>query len=75
MYVFGKRECLHVDLVTAYGKGSGWSDLLYMRKLYLSFPIRETLPHKLSWNHYYELAISWGRLCKTPPFFYEMKII
>lgn len=26
-----------------------------MRKLYVAFPICETLSHKLSWSHYFEL--------------------
>lgn len=48
-------ERLSKDLTTAYGKGFGRSNLVYMRKLYLSFQISGTLSHKLSWSHYYEL--------------------
>jgi hypothetical protein len=46
---------LSKDLTLAYGKGFSRSNLLYMRKLYLSFPISETLSHLLTWSHYYEI--------------------
>ncbi|WP_163397987.1 PDDEXK nuclease domain-containing protein [Flavobacterium fluviatile] len=48
-------ERLSKDLVLAYGKGFSRSNLLYMRKLYLSFPISETLSHVLTWSHYFEI--------------------
>lgn len=48
-------ERLSRDLTKAYGKGFGRSNLLYMRKLYLSFPISGTLSHLLTWSHYYEI--------------------
>lgn len=48
-------ERLSKDLTTAYGKGFSRSNLLYMRKLYLSFQISETLSHKLTWSHYFEI--------------------
>ena len=48
-------ERLSKDLTFAYGKGFGRSNLLYMRKLYLSFPISGTLSHLLTWSHYYEI--------------------
>jgi predicted nuclease of restriction endonuclease-like (RecB) superfamily len=48
-------ERLSKDLTIAYGKGFGRSNLLYMRKLYLSFPISGTLSHLLTWSHYYEI--------------------
>jgi predicted nuclease of restriction endonuclease-like (RecB) superfamily len=51
-HLFGK---LSKDLTTAYGKGFGRSNLLYMRKLYLTFQISGTLSHKLTWSHYYEI--------------------
>jgi len=38
-------ERLSKDLTQAYGKGFGCSNLLYMRKLYPSFPISETVSH------------------------------
>jgi predicted nuclease of restriction endonuclease-like (RecB) superfamily len=48
-------ERLSKDLTLAYGKGFGKSNLLYMRKLYLFFPISGTLSHLLTWSHYYEI--------------------
>ena len=36
-------------------KGFSRSNLLYMRKLYLVFPISETLSHLLTWSHYFEI--------------------
>jgi predicted nuclease of restriction endonuclease-like (RecB) superfamily len=48
-------ERLSKDLTIAYGKGFSRSNLLYMRKLYLSFQISETLSHKLTWSHYFEI--------------------
>jgi hypothetical protein len=46
---------LSKDLTNAYGKGFGRSNLLYMRKLYLSFQISGTVSHLLTWSHYYEI--------------------
>jgi predicted nuclease of restriction endonuclease-like (RecB) superfamily len=43
------------DLTAAYGKGFSRSNLLYMRKLYIFFPKRETVSHKLAWSHYFEI--------------------
>lgn len=43
------------DLTRIKGKGFSRSNLVYMRKLYLMFPKRETLSHQLSWSHYFEL--------------------
>jgi predicted nuclease of restriction endonuclease-like (RecB) superfamily len=48
-------ERLSRDLVQAYGKGFSRSNLLYMRKLYICFPISETLSHLLTWSHYFEI--------------------
>lgn len=48
-------ERLSKDLKNTYGKGFSRSNLLYMRKLYISFPIRETLSHVLTWSHYFEI--------------------
>lgn len=55
--VYGKRllENLSKDLTLNSGKGFSRSNLTYMRMLYQKYPIRETLSHKLSWSHYYEL--------------------
>ena len=43
------------DLIERYGKGFGMSNVNKMRKLYLTFPILQTLSAKLSWSHYVEL--------------------
>lgn len=43
------------DLTTRRGKGFSRSNLTYMRKLFLAFPKCETLSHKLTWSHYFEL--------------------
>jgi predicted nuclease of restriction endonuclease-like (RecB) superfamily len=43
------------DLIADFGKGFSRSNLIYMRKLCLAFPIRETLSHKLTWSHYFEI--------------------
>lgn len=51
-------ERLSKDLTSQYGKGFGRSNLLYMRKLYLSFQISGTLSHLLTWSHYYEILKS-----------------
>ena len=37
------------------GKGFSRSNLIYMRKFYLTFPKSETLSHQLTWSHYFEL--------------------
>lgn len=56
---------LSKDLTLEYGKGFSRSNLTYIRKFYLTFPksqtvsdqfeISETLSHKLSWSHYFEI--------------------
>ena len=43
------------DLTARNGKGFSRSNLVYMRKFYLAFPICETVSHKLTWRHYFEL--------------------
>lgn len=43
------------DLTVRRGRGFSRSNLTYMRKLYLAFPKCETLSHKLTWSHYFEL--------------------
>lgn len=54
---YGKQLLVNLskDLTAARGKGFSRSNLNYMRKLYVAFPICETLSHKLSWSHYFEL--------------------
>ncbi|MFM7602406.1 MAG: DUF1016 N-terminal domain-containing protein [Pseudanabaena sp.] len=39
-------------LQAEFGKGFDVSNLRNMRRLYLNFPIRESLTPKLSWTHY-----------------------
>src|SRR5690606_21665996 len=46
---------LSKDLTLEYGKGFSRSNLLYIRKFYLAFPISETVSHQLSWSHYFEI--------------------
>lgn len=46
---------LSKDLTEQYGKGFGRSNLLYIRKLYIKYPISGTLSHQLNWSIYYEL--------------------
>ena len=43
------------DLTRLKRKGFSRSNLIYMRKLYLTFPKSETLSHQLTWSHYFEL--------------------
>ena len=43
------------DLTRVRGRGFSRSNLIYMRKFYLTFPKSETLSHQLTWSHYFEL--------------------
>ena len=54
---YGKQLIVNLakDLTRLNGKGFNRSNLTYMRKLYLAFPICGTLSHKLTWSHYYEI--------------------
>jgi len=54
---YGKRllENLSKDLNLKYGKGFSRSNLNYMRLFYVKYPKSETVSHKLSWSHYFEL--------------------
>jgi len=54
---YGKQLLVKLskDLTHMRGKGFSRSNLTYMRKLYLAFPKCETLSHKLTWSHYFEL--------------------
>lgn len=54
---YGKALLVNLskDLSLRYGRGFSRSNLSYMRLLYGKYPICETLSHKLSWSHYYEL--------------------
>jgi predicted nuclease of restriction endonuclease-like (RecB) superfamily len=46
------------DLTQTSGKGFSRSNLFYIRKLYLIFQKSETLSHKLTWSHYFEILKS-----------------
>lgn len=46
---------LSKDLKLRYGKGFSKSNLIYIRRFYLTYPKGVTLSHLLSWSHYYEL--------------------
>lgn len=54
---YGKSliETLAKDLSLIHGKGFSRSNLIYMRLLYLKYPISEKPSHLLSWSHYVEL--------------------
>ena len=72
---YGKQLLVNLsrDLTLFRGKGFSRSNLNYMRKFYLAFPICETLSHKLSWSHYFELL-----KCDDPlemQFYYKQSII
>ena len=43
------------DLTDLYGSGFSQSNVNKMRKLYLTYPILQTVSAKLSWSHYVEL--------------------
>ncbi|MDP2827760.1 MAG: DUF1016 N-terminal domain-containing protein [Sulfuricellaceae bacterium] len=43
------------DLGLRHGKGFSRSNLVYMRLLYLRYPISQKPSHQLSWSHYVEL--------------------
>ena len=46
---------LSKDLTRLRGRGFSRSYLNYMRKFYLAFPNFESVSHKLTWSHYFEL--------------------
>jgi DUF1016 N-terminal domain len=49
------------DLTQAHGKGFSRSNLIYIRKFYLCYPIGQAVPDQLSWSHWCDL-ISKKRL-------------
>jgi len=65
-------ERLSKDLSQQYGKGFGRSNLIYIRKLYLTYPISQTLFDQLGWGHYCELLRIDDNLERS---FYEQQII
>ena len=54
-YGSGLLDRLSKDLSALHGKGFSRSNIYYMRKLYLTFQNSETLSHKLTWSHYFEI--------------------
>ena len=42
------------DLTRMRGRGFSRSNLIYMRKFYLTFQKSETLSHQLTWSHYFK---------------------
>ena len=54
---YGERLLVNLskDLTRLKGRGFSRSNLTYMRKFYLAFPKCETISHKLTWSHYFEL--------------------
>lgn len=46
---------LSADLSSRFGKGFSHSNLIYIRKLYLTYPKSQTLSNFLSWSHYVQL--------------------
>ncbi len=54
---YGKQllKNLSKDLKLRYGKGFSRSNLSYMRQFYIKYPKSETVSHKLTWSHYFEL--------------------
>ena len=54
---YGKAliQTLAADLGLRHGKGFSRSNLVYMRLLYLRYPISQKPSHQLSWSHYVEL--------------------
>lgn len=54
---YGKQLITNLakDLTRMRGRGFSRSNLIYMRKFYLTFQKSETLSHQLTWSHYFEL--------------------
>ena len=54
---YGKAllDNLSRDLTLLHGRGFSRSNLVYMRLLYLRYPISQKLSDLLSWSHYVEL--------------------
>ena len=63
---------LSKDLKQRHGKGFSRRNLLDMRRLYLTYPIWQTVSAKLSWSHYTELLAISDDLARS---FYEQQCI
>ncbi len=71
-YGKGLLENLSRDLSVRHGKGFSRSNLTRFRQLYLAYPIRATLSHKLSWSVISELLKIDDPLARS---FYEQQSI
>ena len=71
---YGKAliQTLARDLSLLHGKGFSRSNLVYMRLLYLRYPISQKPSHQLSWSHYVELLKLDDELERS---FYEKQAI
>ena len=54
-YGSGTLKQLSRDLTDRYGNGFGMSNVNKMRKMYLTYPVLQTVSAKLTWSHYVEL--------------------
>ena len=54
-YGSGLLNRLSKDLIIRYGNGFSLSNINKMRKMYLTYPILQTVSAKLTWSHYIEL--------------------
>ena len=54
-YGSGLLNQLSKDLTIRYGNGFSLSNINKMRKMYLTYPILQTVSAKLTWSHYVEL--------------------
>ena len=54
-YGSGLLNQLSKDLIIRYGSGFSLSNINKMRKMYLTYPILQTVSAKLTWSHYVEL--------------------
>ena len=54
-YGTGLLNHLSKDLTIRYGSGFSLSNINKMRKMYLTYPILQTVSAKLTWSHYVEL--------------------
>jgi len=72
--IYGQRllENLSKDLKLRFGKGFSRSNLNYMRLFYIRYPKSETVSHKLTWSHYFELLKVEDDLARA---FYEKQAI
>ncbi len=64
-------ERMAAHLTKKFGTGFSRSNLTYMRRFFLFFPIRETVSGKLSWSHYFEILKTNNRAAVT---FYINKV-